>query len=611
MKYIAGGAEIRLGKKLGGRGEGEVFAVVESVAGGKRLLAAKIFKPDKRDGLRQRKVELLCEKDADGALAFSDNFAWPIAPVYEVTGGSKQFCGYLMQRVKNGKELSMLFDPAKRDKSWKYYITVAENIATCFYEIHKLNVVIGDVNPGNILVQAGGAIKLIDLDSISVFDDDGTLLPCTVGQPPYMAPELHVDITAMSKHSDNFALAVIIYELLMEGVHPFYCDEFPDLGECIAKKQVPLFESAGVTLTFSKWAPSLSSLPGGLVELFRQAFVGGLSDPSKRPGSYLWFQALDVLRKSLVACGHNRAHEYWSGAGYCPWCELETKASGGRRLAPARASAIGSKEPQSANPSGTSVVGSGFGRFNIPSQQLQAKAKGWWGQIQSRWNKATLRNKVAVVALAAITVFVIGCTLGSIKNPVNSSSQSISSSVSLPTAAGNATNSTASSSSGSEGQKATENTSASTPSSSIIKPGDSYQDAAEISVGALVTGHLSDTFENVTNWYKFTTQTSGKAQVKLKTPQLNSADYYWDIYVYASTDLNKQRTPAEEARAGLDAVQGINPLDSVKPLAHQYVAGKQTETTLAFNVTAGVTYYARIESSNQYSGSDYTIIVQR
>jgi outer membrane protein assembly factor BamB/predicted Ser/Thr protein kinase len=99
-------------------------------------------------------------------------------------------------------------------------IALLDQIAQALEYAHGIGIVHRDVKPSNILVGAGDHAVLIDFGLADIADDpnltgDGALL----GTPQYMAPE-QARGTTVDARSDQYALAVVAYEMLT-GAPPF------------------------------------------------------------------------------------------------------------------------------------------------------------------------------------------------------------------------------------------------------------------------------------------------------------------------------------------------------------------------------------------------------
>ncbi len=85
---------------------------------------------------------------------------------------------------------------------------------------HGLGVLHRDIKPENIMVQTGGAVKLMDFGIAQMIDlERVTVTGQLLGSPAYMAPE-HVEGQPLDFRADVFALGVVLYQL-STGSLPF------------------------------------------------------------------------------------------------------------------------------------------------------------------------------------------------------------------------------------------------------------------------------------------------------------------------------------------------------------------------------------------------------
>ncbi|MBR1739104.1 MAG: hypothetical protein IJ737_02335 [Ruminococcus sp.] len=313
-------------KPLGSGGEGSVYEIE-----GKPKLVAKIFHENKRTEERRLKIEAMLETDA-GDLA---ECAWPLAALWQ----EGKFYGYIMRKFSG---LTSLIDfyvyDNRQDRGWSEYIKVAGNVAAAVNNIHECGHIIGDLNPNNIVLDtASGTVTLVDADSYQIRSRSGKVFPCRVGTPEFVPAELQgVDLAGgkicFNENTDNFALAVLIFRLLMNGVHPYSCIVVDDRSmsrfqpvENITKGICPYFSSgnAGGKIEPPLYSPDIFLLPSKLQDMFERAFVKGTDDPSLRPTAEQWYYALKELGTHLVRCADVPAHEFYSGRNSCPWCRFE------------------------------------------------------------------------------------------------------------------------------------------------------------------------------------------------------------------------------------------------------------------------------------------------
>jgi hypothetical protein len=149
---------------------------------------------------------------------------------------------------------------------------------------------------------------------------------CRVGRPEFTPPELvraDWDSTVRHPSSDLFALAIHLYQLLLEGEHPFRGvwrgdGEKPPVS-VLAGRGIWAHQNGG-PLVPRPAAISAGLLPPAIVAMFRQAFEDGAVDPGARPTAAQWHAALNGLADQLRQCAADRAHFYPRSHDTCPWC---------------------------------------------------------------------------------------------------------------------------------------------------------------------------------------------------------------------------------------------------------------------------------------------------
>jgi DNA-binding helix-hairpin-helix protein with protein kinase domain len=97
---------------------------------------------------------------------------------------------------------------------------LATRIASVFERLHCRGLVYGDVSSNNIMVSKSSLfteVALIDLDNLFYF---GERESAEVWTPTYSAPEIARDFVAPTFSTDDFSVAVVLFELLTM-IHPF------------------------------------------------------------------------------------------------------------------------------------------------------------------------------------------------------------------------------------------------------------------------------------------------------------------------------------------------------------------------------------------------------
>ncbi|MFI1173639.1 hypothetical protein [Streptomyces melanogenes] len=254
--------------------------------------------------------------------------AWPTAPA-RAPGGA--FLGYAMQRFGEPEHVQLvgLFTRAQRIRlfhqraDWRFLLGVAWNLAFMTARMHHEGLVIGDFSSSNVVVDANGFITFLDCDSIAFTDAvTGELFPCLMHTTDYSAPERLAGGPA-TRASDDFALAVLVYQLLTAGNHPFGGVPHDSAPESTVQDNIAASISYVVRpeqVVVPRGTVDPSVLPPELLGLSRAAFGPGVLDPGARPSAEDWLRALDRERSLVRVCPDRPMHTYGSHLSGCPWC---------------------------------------------------------------------------------------------------------------------------------------------------------------------------------------------------------------------------------------------------------------------------------------------------
>ncbi len=316
---------VPLGTQIGRGGEGGVFEIE-----GEPALLAKVYhkKPLPADQVAKIEAMVSCWSSALETIA-----AWPRAILFDPT--SRKPCGLLMTKMAGARPLHELYGTTNRrrhfpDVGWHHLVLAARNTAAAFQTLHSANIVVGDVNQGNLLVDAGMCVRMIDCDSFQLTAGNRTF-NCPVGTPHFTPPELQSqklrEVVRTANH-DRFGLAVLIFHLLFVGRHPF-AGRYRGLGDlsiekAIAERRFAFSKDKAATLVDPPPASLLlDDLPPSLADLFERAFRSREGDTPGRPTPLEWVQELDVLMKRRKVCAFDSVHVYFSQLDECPWCRIE------------------------------------------------------------------------------------------------------------------------------------------------------------------------------------------------------------------------------------------------------------------------------------------------
>ncbi|HEX7975331.1 MAG TPA: hypothetical protein VF498_13055, partial [Anaerolineales bacterium] len=328
MKLFDGqGRPVLLGESVGRGGEAAVYTVK-----GRPGRLAKIFDPAPRPEYTYKLAWMLANPPENPTQSLEHpSLAWPSALLYDER---RRLAGYLMPYIQVGVPILDVFNPRRRQEMLpsfnRYYLhRVARNLAAAVGALHQHRYTVGDLNESNILVTPAALVTLIDTDSFQVRERrDGHIVvhPCPVAKLEYTPPELQgksLDKVFRLPEHDAFGLGVLIFQLLMEGNHPFRAQwlgkgEPPPIEARIASGAFPYTAAAAAQVLPPKNAPGLNLLHPGIAELVRRCFIDGHSQPRQRPSPAMWERAIAEAEKCMLEC--HAGHIYSSHLSSCPYC---------------------------------------------------------------------------------------------------------------------------------------------------------------------------------------------------------------------------------------------------------------------------------------------------
>lgn len=289
--YTESNVEIRIKEEIGHGGEGHVYYTNSP-------FLAKIYKPENITNRIKGKIELMLQKRIE-----CDGICYPVAALYN---RQKEFVGYLMPLAK-GKELQKcVFMPkllSKNFPNWKkrdlveLSITILEKIEY----LHDRNIIVGDINPNNILVVSQKEVYIVDTDSFQVED-----FPCPVGTVNFTAPEIqrqHFGGFLRTKGNENFAVATLLFMLMLPGKPPYAQQGGEDPVSNIIKMDFsyPYGGESNKKTPDGPWRYMWSHLDTGIKEKFYETFRKGgkYSGEGSRLSVSQWIAAFDNYLRAL------------------------------------------------------------------------------------------------------------------------------------------------------------------------------------------------------------------------------------------------------------------------------------------------------------------------
>ena len=288
------GEMIELGEEIASGGEGIIYKTNTEYV-------AKIYKPDHLTIRRREKLKLMLSRPIK-----YEGICYPVADLYNE---HKEFVGFLMPAAK-GKELQRsIFLPVLFKKifpNWKKRDTVelCVTILKKIVYLHSHNIIIGDINPANILVVSPKEVFFVDVDSWQIED-----FPCPVGTINYTAPEIqnkNFDSFLRTIGNENFAVATLLFMIMLPGKSPYAQQggEDPVTNIINMDFSYPLGESSNHKTPDGMWRFMWSHLTFKIKDSFYKTFRKGESHSAEnsRINSKMWL-ALFVAYLNLLDKG--------------------------------------------------------------------------------------------------------------------------------------------------------------------------------------------------------------------------------------------------------------------------------------------------------------------
>ncbi len=331
--------------------------------------------------------------------------AWPEDLLSDANG---RLVGFTMPFVAAAVPVLDVLSPRRRARvlpafDRRYLHRTARNLALAVQALHGRDYVIGDLNQSNVLVMASALVTVIDTDSFQVREERPAqivIYPCPVGKPEYTPPELQgqpfAGLVRLPEH-DRFGLAVLLFQLLMEGSHPFRgrwlpAGDPPTVEEKIARGLYPHAQPVPAEVAPPDDGPTLDQLYPPLAALFDRCFQVGHDNPRARPSAGDWAQALSAAEAALATCGNGHVHADHLRA--CPLCQAKNRRPVARPGHTA-GSAAGRGRRAAPGPAGT-AAGAGLARRAPLGPRLTALAFAPWRAFTGATRDALTASAVAV-----------------------------------------------------------------------------------------------------------------------------------------------------------------------------------------------------------------------
>lgn len=266
-------------------------------------------------------------------LDYPDQFIKPI-DIFETP-----YIGYAMKKVKGHISLNKLLVPNREVSFSEWYnqntgglyrrLLVGQKIALQFANLHKKNMAYCDLSGSNILVNED-----IGINSVCMIDIDNVYIPGAeevnvLGTSRYMAPEILTKQINPDIFTDNYSLAVILFELLRVG-HPYIGDIIEDgtpeqMTEAY-KGLYPYVDDPNTDFNrSSQMLPPDVVFTTQLKRFFQKVFVDGKENRILRGRAQEFALALQRASNLVIKCPSCNNWHYAKPDNnrkyVCPWCD--------------------------------------------------------------------------------------------------------------------------------------------------------------------------------------------------------------------------------------------------------------------------------------------------
>jgi serine/threonine protein kinase len=327
---------VSLGSVIGSGGAGTVYR-----DGSDPQFAIKLYDDLARANKLRPKLELMIRNPVGGLHASAHGksyiqLAWPTEIIERPDG---QIVGIRMPYLPaaDSDDLEFLLRPHTRlehklDARFELRIIVACNLSALIEKLHIAGYCMPDLKPTNIRIyRDSGVLAVFDCDGLSLIGVGGKRFLSSEATPEYMAPEAKGDpaaAAALEQAQDRFALAVTIFQLMNEGLHPFQGIPVPGVSVPHGNQQrIDLGLYPHGKLVLANLKPNPQSLHPWFetetLSLFERAFALATIRPAANEWSRHLREMLPAQRLGLEPCSKGMSHLKLSKG--CGHCELKRK----------------------------------------------------------------------------------------------------------------------------------------------------------------------------------------------------------------------------------------------------------------------------------------------
>lgn len=287
--YTQNKNEISLIQEIGKGGEAVVYAI-------DNYNVAKIYKNKSLTKEKQDKIFAIINKNIK-----IEGICFPKEALYN---GNGDFVGYTMPKAQVDKGYEMqtcLFNPQllkTKFSTWtnENLINLSITILNKIKILHENNIIIGDINPFNILIKSDTEVYFVDTDSYQIDN-----YPCPVGTIHFTAPEIqNIDSYSnliRTKEHEYFAVATLLFMIFLPGKSPYAFQGGGNIKENIISRNFsyPLGDDDNYMAPQGMWEYIWNDLPFDIRKSFYTVFK-----ENYRLSIDVWINVLQAYKEDLL-----------------------------------------------------------------------------------------------------------------------------------------------------------------------------------------------------------------------------------------------------------------------------------------------------------------------
>ena len=308
--------DLPISHEIGSGGMGIVYRLGNLLGTGN--LVAKIFKnPTDPKNPSLAKLQAMMARPPEHIYEVINGvgytqFAWVR---HLIVGEHDELIGYAMPELDFDRSLSLnpFMYPREAAKltayqqSLNYRVQLCANISALMADLHGHGHAFIDFKEANIRLMPepstgmdddykGFIVGFIDCDSYRITASDGSVYPSPVISPEMTSPEYHEhkDIGLLDEKHDRFVLAIELFKILNNGIHPFYFIPVSDRLKNAAHRNTDQFIKERLYAYGLQPQPEIAPLKNSIHvcwddqtrAMFDKAFLS--THPTDRPSAAEW-----------------------------------------------------------------------------------------------------------------------------------------------------------------------------------------------------------------------------------------------------------------------------------------------------------------------------------